>query len=121
MENTTCGPDRCRKNAAIFAGSVVTGTPRSLVWVTATSSSVNATVSSEQTGNEANSAVQLARHTLSVCFRSDSDGNRTSVRFDFNCSVINSEVRVLPVPQAMINCPRSADWNPLITLAIASR
>ncbi len=65
--------------------------------------------------------LQLARHTFSVCFNRDSDGTRTRVRSAASRSRMNSAVSVLPVPQAMVNCPRCADANPLITFLIASR
>ncbi len=104
MENTTRGPDRLRRNSAITCGSVVTGTPKSLVCDTAASSPRLPTVSSLHTGSAANGLVGLAsRHSVIVCLSSDNDGTNTSVRWAANFSVMNHAVNVLPVPQAMIS------------------
>ena len=85
------------------AGSVVTGTPSSLVWATAASSSDRPTVSSEQTGSASNGTFALTRQTCIVCFSSDSDGTRTSVRSASSFSLMNRDVRVFPVPHAMMS------------------
>lgn len=87
MENTTRWP-RFRRNAAISVASVVTGTPRSLVCITAASSSRD-TVASEQTGRAANSSLLWANQTRIVCFNNDSDGTRTSVRCAVSFSLMN--------------------------------
>ena len=68
-----------------------------------------------------NSVRRLAIHTRSVCFSSDSDGTRTRVRSAASFSLMNREVRVFPVPHAMMSWPRSADWKPFTTSLIASR
>ena len=120
MENTTLGPDRRRRNAAISTGSVVTGIPSSLVWATA-SSSLWFTVSSEQTGSASNGTLAWVLQTCIVCFSSDSDGSSTSVRSASSFSLMNNDVRVLPVPHAMMSCPRSDFVKHFTTSRIASR
>ena len=53
---------------------------------------------------------------------SDRDGTRNSTwPCGASCSAMQSEVKVLPVPQAMISLPRSASANPASTAAKASR
>ena len=122
MENTTRGPDRFRRNSAITVGSVVTGTPRSLTCDTAASSPRLPTDSSLHTGSAANGFFGLAQstcHSSIVCLSSDSEGTRTRVRSAASFSVMNHAVSVLPVPHAMISCPRSAVVKPLTTSLIA--
>jgi|ERR1700682_2687625 len=43
------------------------------------------------------------------------------VRCAVSFSLMKSEVKVFPVPHAMMSCPRSAFLNPLTTSLIASR
>ena len=122
MENTTRGPDRFRRNSAINSGSVVTGTPRSLVCDTAASSPRLPTVSSLHTGSAAKGFFGLAVcHSRIVCFKSDSEGTKTSARSAFSRSVMNQAVRVLPVPQAMMSWPRSLVLKPFTTSLMAMR
>lgn len=102
-------------------GLVLTGTPSSLVWATAVSSSERPTVSSEHTGSAANGSLAFTRQTCMVCFSKDREGTRTRTRSAWSFSLMNKEVRVFPVPQAMMSCPRSDFVNPFTTSRIASR
>ena len=94
-ENTTRGPDRRRRNAAI---SRIGGDryAQSLVWATAASSSAWPTVSSEQTGSASNGTLALTRHTCIVCFSNDSDGTRTRVRSAASFSLMKRRGQGLP-------------------------
>ncbi len=89
------------------------------MWVIA-ASSVSDTVASEHTGSDAKSVMQFARHSLRVCFSSDSDGSSTSVRWAFSFSVMKRPVSVFPVPHAMISWPRSEVPNPFTTSRMAA-
>ena len=101
------------------SGSVVTGKPRSLVCRHDRIGSGDGLVRTHR--KELEPILVLAVHSRSVCVSSDSDGTSTSVRSAASFSVMNSAVRVLPVPHAMINWPRSDWFEALHTSLIASR
>ena len=104
VENTTFAPSLRRKDLISFT-SPVTGTPMSVTWVNQESSvrSCFATDSSEQTQSHLNGVFAAAVHSRRVCDSRLNDGTRTNTCSAFSFSLIQSEVRVLPVPQAMIN------------------
>ena len=78
------------------------------------------TVWSEQTHKTLKSVFFAAVHSLNVCDNKLRDGNRTRVDWADSSSLIHNVVKVLPVPHAMINWPRAADWKPFTTSIIAS-
>lgn len=57
----------------------------------------------------------------SVCASSESEGTSTSVLVLASRSAIHNPASVFPVPQAMINCPRSWSAKPLTVSSTASR
>ena len=83
-----------------------------------TAASVPVTVSSEHTGKNSNSS-SLAVHSRRASARSDRDGTNTSVRLAASRWAMNSAVKVLPVPHAMIIWPRLAVLKPRTTAVMA--
>lgn len=126
MVNTTVKPLarlRCAISAASFTGSVVTGIATS--WML-TSSAERDTLVSEQTANARRSSWVCAVHSRRVCESREIDGTANRMRAlppfsNAARSAIFRAVKVLPVPQAMINLPRSLPFSkPAKTSSIAA-
>ena len=117
MENTILRP-RVLRNFAISAGLVVTSKGRSSTFEIGMSSFLF-TVSSEQTHRYDHWVFACVVHSESVCESRLKEGTKTSVQEESRRSVIHNAVNVLPVPQAIINCPRDAICRPADTSLIA--
>ena len=83
------------------------------------SSSLLSTVSSEQTHKYCQDSVEWNAHSCNVCASKVREGKKTNVNWLRNACVIQSEVRVLPVPQAITRLPRDSECNPSFISSIA--
>jgi len=100
------------------AGLVVAGNARSTLEM---SSDCLPTLVSEHTANGANGMSDSVAHSRSDCDSKEIEGtrNNTDPPLPATCSARRREVKVLPVPHAMINLPRSEDSKPAVTCSIA--
>src|SRR5699024_11193032 len=108
------------------AGSVVAGSARSTTEISAESwldLRLRDAFASEHTAIAVTPTAELLDHSRSAWDNSAIDGtrNRTLPPAPTYSSANRSEVKVFPVPQAMINRPRSAVSNPAVTSSIAVR
>ncbi len=126
VENTTVIRCRAWRPAAVratsVAASVVAGSVRSMVDMPVSSLTFRPTRTSEHTANGRMSTAALAIHSRRLWLSSWIDGTRKSTLLPSpaSCSAILSEVKVLPVPQAMISLPRSCFARPSATAESAS-
>src|SRR5262245_54801423 len=118
VEKTTRSPLPIR-NAAIADTSLVTGNDKSDTEMIESSSSRRPAVWSEHTQRTSKGSLEAEVQSFKICDKSPSDGTRTRVLLASSRSLTHIETSVLPVPQAMISCPRSTNWKPAQTSSIA--
>jgi len=103
------------------AALVVAGNARSTLEMSSDAFDRFPTLVSEHTANGANGTSASVAHSRSDCDSREIEGTRNSTDppLPASCSARRNEVNVLPVPQAMINLPRSLASNPAVTFSIA--